>query len=131
MSSPSARFFEKSSALLSKIATRLVSRSTFSLPSPSFCGVVEVRKVGLRQLLVGRGQRGDDLLVDLVADVRLALQGDHRLEAGTLRNLDRRKRLPLELVADVLDEQQRQDVVLVLAGIHPAAKCIAARPRDE
>jgi hypothetical protein len=32
------------------------------------------------------------------------------------------------LVADVLDEQQDEDVVLVLAGIHAAAKLIAARP---
>ena len=36
MSSPSARFFEKSSAWFSKMAIRLVSRSTFSLPLPSF-----------------------------------------------------------------------------------------------
>jgi hypothetical protein len=36
MSSPSARFFEKSSAGFSKMAIRLVSRSTISLPLPSF-----------------------------------------------------------------------------------------------
>ena len=42
-------------------------------------GVVEVRHVGQ---LVGIGQRGDDLLVDLVADVGLALERDHVLEAG-------------------------------------------------
>ena len=35
MSSPSARFFEKSSAGFSKMAMRLVSRSTISLPLPS------------------------------------------------------------------------------------------------
>jgi hypothetical protein len=35
MSSPSARFFEKSSDLFSKMAIRLVSRSTISLPLPS------------------------------------------------------------------------------------------------
>ncbi len=35
MSSPSARFFEKSSAGFSKMAIRLVSRSTISLPLPS------------------------------------------------------------------------------------------------
>ena len=35
MSSSSARFFEKSSALFSKIAISLVSRSTISLPVPS------------------------------------------------------------------------------------------------
>src|SRR5258705_166761 len=35
MSSPSARFFEKSSDLLSKMATKSGSRSTISLPVPS------------------------------------------------------------------------------------------------
>ena len=32
------------------------------------------------------------------------------------------------LVADILDEEQDQDVVLVLAGIHAAAEFVAARP---
>ena len=32
-------------------------------------------------------------------------------------------------VADVFDEQQDQDVVLVLAGIHAAAQFVAARPK--
>ena len=32
------------------------------------------------------------------------------------------------LVADVLDEQQDEDVVLVLAGVHAAAQFVAARP---
>ena len=34
--------------------------------------------------------------------------------------------MPGVLVADVLDEQQDQDVVLVLAGIHAAAQLVAA-----
>ena len=79
MSSPSARFFEKSSAGFSKMAMRLVRRSTISLPLPSLVGVVEVRHVGQ---LVGLGQRPEDLLVDLVADVALALERDHVGEAG-------------------------------------------------
>ena len=88
-------------------------------------GIVEIRHVGQ---LVGIGQRSDDLLVDLVADVRLALEGDHVLEARALRNGDRRVGLPGILVADVFDEQQHQDVVLVLAGIHAAAQFVAAGP---
>ena len=88
-------------------------------------GVVEVRHVGQ---LVGVGQRRDDLLVDLVADVGLALERDHVLEAGALRDGDRRVRHAGVLVADVLDEQQDEDVVLVLAGIHAAAQFVAARP---
>ncbi len=86
-------------------------------------GVVEVRHVGQ---LVGVGQRGDDLLVDLVADVGLALEGDHVLEAGALRDGDRRVGLAGVFVADVFDEQQDEDVVLVLAGIHAAAQLVAA-----
>src|SRR5713101_4570779 len=44
MSSPSARFFEKSSAGFSKMATRLVSRSTISLPVPSLAASLKSGK---------------------------------------------------------------------------------------
>ncbi len=125
MSSPSARFLEKSSAGFSKMAMRLVSRSTISLPLPSLAASLKSGQVGQ---LVGVGQRGDDLLVDLVADVALALEGDHVLEARALRDGDRRVGLAGVLVADVLDEQQDEDVVLVLAGVHAAAQLVAARP---
>jgi len=40
-------------------------------------------------------------------------------KAGSFGNLERREWLPRELVADVLDRHQREDVILVLAGIHP------------
>ena len=90
-----------------------------------FGGVGEVGEI--RQL-VGAGQRGDDLLVDLVADIRLALEGDHVLEAGAGRNRDRGIGLARVLVADVLDEEQDEDVVLVLTGVHAAAKLVAAGP---
>jgi hypothetical protein len=88
-------------------------------------GIIEVRKIGK---FVGVGQRGDDFLVDIVADTRLALKGNHVLEARALGNADRRIRRAGVLVANVFDEQQHQDVVLVLARIHPAAQLIAARP---
>ena len=87
--------------------------------------VVKVGEVGQ---LVGAGQRGKDLLVDLVADVARALEGDHVLEARALGDCDRRVRPAGVLVADVLDEEQDQDVVLVLAGIHAAAQLVAALP---
>lgn len=51
------------------------------LTAAELVGVVEIGKVGLRKLLICRRERGDDLLVDLVADVRLALERDHVLEA--------------------------------------------------
>jgi hypothetical protein len=89
-------------------------------------GVVEVGEVGE---LVGAGQLGDDFLVDLIADVGLALEGDHVLEAGALRDRDRRVGLARVLVADVLDEQKDEDVVLVLTGVHAAAQFVAAGPK--
>ena len=89
-------------------------------------GVVEVREIGQ---LVGVGQRGDDLLVDLVADIARALEAEHVFEAGAGRDGDRREGLADVFVADVLDEQQDQDVVLVLTGVHAAAQLIAAGPQ--
>lgn len=87
--------------------------------------VVEIREIGLRQLLIGGGERCDDLLVDLIADVGLSLERDHRREAGSIENGDRRIGPDFVLVADVLDEQQREDIVLVLAGVHPPAQGVA------
>jgi hypothetical protein len=87
-------------------------------------GVVEVREVGK---LVSIGQWGNDLLVDLVADVASALEGDHVLEGGARRDLDRREATCV-FVANVLHEKQNEDVVLVLAGIHATAQLIAALP---
>ena len=85
--------------------------------------IVEVREVAAGEACVGVDQRLDDLGVDLVADVALALEGDHVLEARALGDRDRRGEVVAVavLVGDVLDEQHEQDVVLVLAGIHAAA----------
>ena len=88
-------------------------------------GVVEVGHVGQ---LVGIGQRSDDLLVDLVADVGLAFERHHVLEAGAFGNGDGGVGDAGVLVADVLDEEQDEDVVLVLAGVHAAAEFVATGP---
>ena len=50
------------------------------------------------------------------------------LKLAPVGNGDRRVGHAGVFVADVLDEQQDQDVVLVLAGIHAAAQFVAARP---
>ena len=84
-------------------------------------GVVEVWHVGQ---LVGCSQRADDLFVDLVANVRGALERHHVGKAGTCRNGDGREGLTGVLVADVFDEQQHQHIVFVLAGIHAAAQLV-------
>ena len=90
--------------------------------------IIEVGEIGLRQLLVLVDQRGDDLLVDQIADVSLPLQRDHILEARARRNGDWGILLARVFVADVFDEEQDEDVVLVLAGIHAATEFVAARP---
>jgi hypothetical protein len=56
------------------------------------------------------------------------LEGDHVLEAGAGWDCDRRVGLARVLVADVLDEEQDEDVVLVLTGVHAAAQRVAAGP---
>ena len=58
------------------------------------------------------------------------VEGDRVLEARPLRNGDGRGVVVgvCVLVADVLDEQHEQDVVLVLAGIHPSAQLVAGGP---
>ena len=45
---------------------------------------------------------------------------------GVFRHLDDRIGLAGVLVRHVLHEQQREDVVLVLRGVHTAAKFVAA-----
>jgi hypothetical protein len=87
--------------------------------------VVEVRHVGQ---VIRLPERAENLLVDLVADVGLALERDHVGKARARRNRDRSVRLAGEFVADVFHEQQDEDVILVLAGIHAAAQFVAAGP---
>ena len=100
------------------------------LPFAELARVVEVGEVTAGQPGIGIDQRLDDLRIDLVADIGLALEGNHVLEAGTegdghwWREVIR----VAVLVGDVFDEQHEQDVVLVLAGIHPTAQLVARRP---
>jgi hypothetical protein len=89
-------------------------------------GVVEVRKI---RKFVGIRQRSDDLFVDLVTDIRLALQGDHVPEAGPRWNSDGGKRHASVFVADVLNKEQHKNVVLVLACVHAAAQFVATGPK--
>ena len=73
-------------------------------------------------------ERAENLLVDLVADVGLALERDHVGKARAGRDGDGRVGLASVAVTDVFHEQQHEDVVLVLRGIHAAAQFVAARP---
>ena len=96
------------------------------LTAAKFARIVEIRHIGQ---LVGVGQRPDDLLVDLIADVRLALEGDHVLETGTFGDGYRRIRDARVLVGDVFDEQQDENVVLILASVHAAAQFVTGGPK--
>ena len=91
-------------------------------------GVVEVGDVDDALEIVGLGELADDL-VDLVADLLVALERDHVGEAAALR-ARRSGALGIAgvFVGDVFHEQQDQDVVLVLRGIHAAAQFVAGLP---
>ena len=89
--------------------------------------VVEVGQVDDLLQVVGLGEPADDL-VDLVADLLVALERDHVVERAARRDVDQAVRVGLRLVRHVLHEQQRQDVVLVLRGVHAAAQLVAALP---
>ena len=93
-------------------------------------GVVEVREVRT-------GQRGavdvddglDDLLVDLVADIGPPFEQAHVGKAGACGHVEGGKGPGIgKLVRYVFDEQHEQHIVLVQAGIHAAAKGVAACP---
>ena len=109
-----------------QIAQAIHHRLTFT----ELVRVIEVREVAACKARIGIDQWLNDLCIDLVANIALALEGDHVLEARSRRNSDWRGKVirVTVLVGDVLDEQHEQDVVLILAGIHAAAELIARRP---
>src|SRR5262245_53324966 len=110
MSSPSARFFEKSRAGSSKMAIRLVRRSTFSLPSLSF---VASLKSGMSDSLLAFANGA--MIFLLIRSPMSALERNHVLEARALGDLDRRVGNASVFIADVFDEEQDKDVILILA----------------
>ena len=69
-----------------------------------------------------------DNLVDFVADLNVAFQLHHVVETAAIGDFNERVGLCGVLVGDILHEQQRQDVVLVLGGVHAAAQLVAALP---
>ena len=85
--------------------------------------VVEIGLVDDAFQIVGFGQPANDL-IDLVADLLVALQRDHVGKAAAFGHIDER----IGLVADVLHEQQRQHVVLVLRSVHAAPQLVAGLP---
>ena len=90
-------------------------------------GVVPVRHVDHPAQPVRLGEPPDDL-VQLVADLLVALERHHVGEPAALRHLDVVALLARRLVRHVLHEQQHQDVVLVLRRVHAAAELVARTP---
>ena len=80
------------------------------------------------ELGVRLGERAKDLLVDVVANGRFALEGDHIGEAGSHRDGDGGELLPGVFVADVFEKQKDEYVVLVLGGVHAAPEFVAGLP---
>jgi len=89
--------------------------------------IVEVGHVDDAPKAVGVGQPSDDL-VDLVADFLVARVRHHVGKAAARGDVEERILLAGVPVGDVFHEQQDQDIVLVLRGIHAAAQLITAFP---
>ena len=64
-------------------------------------------------------------LTRVSASTFVTLGRHHVGEAAALGHVDQRIGIPGVFVGDVFDEQQHEDVVLVLAGIHAAAEFVA------
>ena len=100
------------------------------MPLAELALVVEISLVdhALEQVVVGVGELADDL-VDAVADLLGPLERDHVGEASPRRHRDVGELVVARvLVRDVLHEEQREHVVLVLGRVHSAAQLVAALP---
>jgi hypothetical protein len=87
------------------------------LAAPELGRVYEIRRI--RQMVCDK-ERSKDLLVDLIADVALALECDHVHKTRALRDRDGRIGFPSIPIAYVFHEQKHEDAVLVLRRIHAA-----------
>jgi hypothetical protein len=97
------------------------------LAAAQFFGVVEVGHVNDAAQVVFGGERGDDL-VDLFADLFVALAVDHVGEGAAGGHGEEAVGVGGGLVGDEFDEEQGEDVILVLGGVHAAAQFVAGFP---
>ena len=79
-------------------------------------------------VLPGFCQLGNDL-VHFFTDIFIALQRNQIIEAATFRNRNIGIFYALKLVRNIFHEQQGQDIVFILRGVHAAPQFIAARPK--
>ena len=81
------------------------------------------------KLIISRiGKFGNDF-VHFFADIFVSLDRDKIIKASALGNCNIRIFYAFELVSYIFDEQKRQNVILVLRGIHTSTKLIATRPQ--
>src|SRR5674476_438045 len=92
-----------------------------------FVGVVEVGHVNHALEIVVLGEPGDDL-VDLVTDFLVTFERHHVRKTAALGHVEQITFLARRLVRHIFHEQQDEDVILVLRGVHAAAQLIAALP---
>ena len=90
--------------------------------------VVEISLVNDALEVIGLGELTDNL-VDLIADLFVALELYHVGETATGWNFNERVRIASVLVRDILHKQQRQDVILVLRSVHATAQFVATLPQ--
>ncbi len=91
-------------------------------------GIVEVRHINHALEIVSLGKLRNNL-VDLVADLFIALERNHVVKATTLRYHDQRTRLTRIFIRDILDEEQDQHIILVLRSVHTATQLVATFPK--
>lgn len=93
--------------------------------------VVEVREIdGSLQLFVGVRQASYDL-IDFIADLLVVLGGDHVCESATCRNREKGTRITSVAVRNVLHEQENENVVFILRGVHSTPEFVADCQREE
>jgi len=92
-----------------------------------FVRVVEVRNVDHALEIIRLGQLRDDLVHPL-ANFLIPLERNHVGETATLGHVEQVILLAGGFIRDVFHEQQDEDIILVLRGVHAAAQFIATGP---
>ncbi len=98
------------------------------LAGAKLLGIVKVGDINHALKVVRLGEFRDDD-VDLFADLLIATERHHVGEAAAFRDFDQTIGIAGIFVGDVFHEQQNEDVILILGGIHAAAKRVAAGPK--
>ena len=97
------------------------------LPLTQLVRIVKVSNIYYALEVILCCKLADDL-VDLIANLLVAFECNHICKATTLWYIEQVSRLACGLIGNVFHEQENENVILVLRGIHPPTKFIAACP---